>query len=75
MERHLADLAEWVPPEAGMFMWCVYSSQPRKGRRARVQKLMVDDRFKLRLPGAEEDGDSGASNSMSGGDAMAGMEH
>jgi tryptophan aminotransferase len=23
MRRHLADIAEWASPEAGMFMWCV----------------------------------------------------
>jgi DNA-binding transcriptional MocR family regulator len=25
MQRHLTGLAEWVPPEAGMFYWCVAS--------------------------------------------------
>ena len=28
MERHLADVAEWVQPEAGMFMWYVFLPTP-----------------------------------------------
>lgn len=32
MQRHLADVAEWTPPEAGMFMWCVLQPLPHIDR-------------------------------------------
>lgn len=61
MQRHLGGLAEWTPPESGMFYWYTVSSPAPVSR---VLTRYFHDRFKLLLPTASDAGSEGDSETL-----------
>ncbi|KAF8142639.1 pyridoxal phosphate-dependent transferase [Mycena galopus ATCC 62051] len=51
MRRHLEGLAEWTPPQSGLFFWCANPPHPRHGRRLGVMRTQAFENGVLALPG------------------------